>query len=267
MADSKPSNGPTGGKVGVTSVVLLTVDRLAFLKRCVESIVQHTKDPSLLEWVFVLNGASSEVSTYLTDFAAQHAERYSGVVLVPLQKNEGVTPGRNVGIEMSQGEFVLFLDDDAWVSEEPAYLQPEDREIDWLRRMTKWFVDPLTGVVGQTGSYINPSTPGMFWGCSKHGAECDVMQGYCFMFRRSLVPQIGSLDPYFGRFWHEESEYALRVRAAGYRVVNLGYIGVTHYGSGSGDDGTYGAKIAYMFQKWQHRFSEILVPREKWVTL
>lgn len=235
------------------SIVILTTNRLEMLQHCIDSIRLHTA--SHYEFVVVMNGSPPEVQRYV--------DGLGGSVFYN-KENLGVTPGRNQGMGLAQGEFVLFLDDDAYITEEVESLQPEDRDLDWLTRMTKWFAEPHVGAVGQSGSYINPQTPGIFWGCKKHGAPCDVVQGYCMMFRRSLIEQIGYLDPAFGKFWHEESEYCLRIKAAGYAVLNLGYVGVTHFGAGSGDDGTYGQKIEYLFRKWRRRFDEILVPRTSW---
>ena len=165
---------------------------------------------------------------------------------------------------MSTGKYLLFFDDDAYISEELDKIPEDLRDMDWLERLTSFYKINGAGIVGQSGNYINPETPGVFWECKVVGAECDVQQGYCFMFSMNVVDAIGGLDPYFGKFWHEESEYALRAKYHGFKVINAGYIGVTHYGSGSGDDGSYGAKINYLFSKWKRNFSKILVPREQW---
>lgn len=42
------------------------------------------------------------------------------------------------------------------------------------------------------------------------------------------------------------------------------YIGVHHTGSGSGDDGSYGRKFEYMYNKWKDSFDRILVGKENW---
>ena len=105
----------------------------------------------------------------------------------------------------------------------------------------------------------------MVWECKGVGVECDVAQGYCFMFRRSMLQDVGYLDPFFAKVWHEDSEYALRAKYCGYRVINAGYVGVFHKGSSSGDDGSYRQKVDYMMQKWSPHFDRILVPRAQWV--
>ena len=143
------------------------------------------------------------------------------------------------------------------------FIPDEEKSIDWLQRMTKHFVDNV-GIVAQSGYYIDPRRRGIFYEIKTRGAKCDVGQGYCFMFSRDVVNKIGKLDPYFGKFWHEESEYALRAKANGFKVIGTMYIGVHHTGSGSGDDGSYGNKYDYMFNKWKSRFDDILEGVQNW---
>lgn len=240
----------------MVSIIILVRDNLGFIKRCVDSVLKYTKTP--YEFIFIMQGVTKdEVFQYINDVPANK-------IIAVNEKNTGVTPGRNQGISLSVGDHLLFFDDDAYVSEDLSQIPTGMHEMDWLERLLQYYKIPGVGIVGQSGTYINPDTPGVFWECKSRGAECDVQQGYCFMFSREVVDKIGVLDPFFGKFWHEESEYALRAKANGFKVVNAMYIGVTHFGSGSGDDGTYGSKIKYMFDKWGKDFNRILVPRSEW---
>ena len=240
----------------MVSIIILCQNRLDMLKRAVETILTNTV--SEFEFIFVLQASNDEVVNYVNSIDHEKT-------IYRFDTNTGVTPGRNKGIELSKGDYLLFFDDDAYVSEEKQHIPEVEHNLDWLQRMLQYFNDPSVGVVSQTGSYINVDTPGTFWECKGRGAECDVGRGYCFMFSRAVVNAIGELDPYFGKFWHEESEYALRAKYHGFKVIDADYIGVTHYGSSSGDDGTYGNKIKYMFGKWKQHFPKILVGRDKWI--
>lgn len=245
-------------KTDLTSIIILVQDRYDFLKRCLDSIIEHTK--SEFEIVFIDQATTDE---RIADLIRKYFEDGFLGTVIRNEVNNGVTPGRNQGIEASQGDYLLFFDDDAYVSEDTNHLTEEEKSMDWLQRMTRYFVGNV-GIVSQSGSYIDKSTPGMFYTCTEKGVRCDVGQGYCFMFSREVYNAIGGLDAFFGKFWHEESEYALHAKASGFGVINAGYIGVTHYGSGSGDDGSYGSKIKYMFDKWGGAFDRILEPRDSW---
>ena len=237
----------------MVSIIILIQDRYDMVKRCLYSILAHTPRTPF-ELVLILQAVADERIKELV-----HSLQCP-VVLIENKVNSGVTPGRNQGIEAATGDYMLFLDDDAYVEENVEALNGDDAlSFDWLGRMTQYYIDPKVGIVGQSGSWINPSQPGIFWALpNSRGCKCDVAQGYCFMFSRAVVNKIGLLDPYFDRFWHEESEYSLRAKYNGFKVINADYIGVFHLGSGSGDDGTYLLKINYMFSKWQAHFNQIL---------
>lgn len=242
------------------SIIILVQDRYDFFFRCINSIQQHTK--MKYELVLILQAVKDQrILDIVSDLEKSQGEQYR-VVTQYNEVNNGVTPGRNQGMRLATGDYFLFFDDDAYVSEDVAYLSDYDLDsgTDWLWRMVKYFYsyDRRVGIVGQSGSLINPKRKGIFWGNLDKGDYCDVVQGYCFMFSREVFDTIGYLDEYFGKFWHEESEYSLRAKSKGFNVVNAGYIGVTHYGSGSGDDGTYGKKIDYLFNKWSPMFNQIL---------
>jgi len=239
----------------MVSIIILVRDDIGFITRCVESILKHTR--TNYEFIFVAQAVSKPVEDYL-----MYVPHNS--TIIHNQTNTGVTPGRNTGILASHGDHLLFFDDDAFISEELDKIPEELHSLDWLGRMLLEYEKEGVGVTGQSGSYVNPETPGMFWECTERHCECDVVQGYCFMFSKEVVSKCGILDDAFGKFWHEESEYALRAKYNGFKVINTRYIGVSHAGSGSGDDGTYGQKIAYMFKKWGPHFNQILTPRADW---
>ena len=242
------------------SIVILIQDRYDEVKRCLESIVNKTYHADY-ELVLILQGVRDE-----RIFDLVNSLRCKKLI-VENESNTGVTPGRNQGMALAGGDYILFFDDDAYVSDDTTQIPEEIRMLDWLERMIIPFSrDEKLGIVSQSGSFINPFKRGVFWGDLPRNTYCDVGQGYCFLFSREVLNTIGFLDPTFGRFWHEESEYSLRAKDSGFRVLSCAYIGVTHMGSGSGDDGSYGRKIDYMFRKWQAKFDKILeYPAGKWI--
>lgn len=241
----------------MVSILILVQDRFNFFERCIKSIIENTNTD--FEFVFVLQGVKDERILKIIELLPYKKK------VIKNEVNNGVTPGRNQAILAASGDYLLFFDDDAFVDNNEAFLSEEDRKKDWLQRMLQYFEkDEKVGVVSQSGSYINPETKGVFWNCIVRGAEVDVGQGYCFMFSRKVVDTIGILDPYYGNFWHEESDYALSAKLHGFKVINAGYIGVYHVGSSSGDDGSYGRKIDYLFKKWQPYFDKILVKKDLW---
>jgi glycosyltransferase involved in cell wall biosynthesis len=92
----------------MVSILLLTVDRIDFLRRCVESVLRHTTTP--FEIVFILQNSPQNIVDYVASVpCAKQIYRFD--------TNVGITPGRNKAMELATGDYLLFLDDDAFVIE------------------------------------------------------------------------------------------------------------------------------------------------------
>ena len=242
------------------SIIVLTYRNLGALRHMFESYLAHKVNIDH-EFIMILNGATQEIIDYVDTMNDTLHKIYSessakrSMVVVNPGINLGVTGGRNLGMSLADGDYILFLDDDAVITADY-----------WLDNMVEYFrLDPLVGIVGQNGCYVSQRKPGEFPGCAKVGGECDVVQGYCFMFSRKLMQEIGFLDTAYGMFWHEESDYCLNAKYHRYKVIDAGGYGVEHAPSKSGDDGTFYKKLDYLFRKWRVYFPEILVPRDRWI--
>lgn len=95
---------PVGAAVvaGGISVVVLTRNRLALLRRCLASLeAQHTHP---LEVIVVDNGGDDGSGQMVRS-------EFPGVTLIENGQNLGIT-GRNIGFAAARGEWILSLDDD-----------------------------------------------------------------------------------------------------------------------------------------------------------
>ena len=87
------------------SVVIPSYNRKEFLKRSIDSVINQTKKP--LEIIVVDDGSTDGTETMIKS-------DYDFVKFIK-QKNKGVSAARNIGIEVSIGEWICFLDsDDEW---------------------------------------------------------------------------------------------------------------------------------------------------------
>lgn len=78
---------------------------LDLLKRCFESIVRQTY--SDWEAIIIDDGSNSTVRKWLDEWCAKHDG-----FCVTHTKNKGVSRARNLGIELSKGEYITFCDAD-----------------------------------------------------------------------------------------------------------------------------------------------------------
>lgn len=87
------------------SVVIPSYNRKEFLKRSLDSAINQTKKP--LEIIVVDDGSTDGTEAMIKS-------DYDFVKFIK-QKNKGVSAARNIGIKVSIGEWICFLDsDDEW---------------------------------------------------------------------------------------------------------------------------------------------------------
>lgn len=89
------------------SIVIPVYNIKEYLADCLDSVLAQ----SLSDFeVILVNDGSTDGSDALCDaYAAQHPQ-----IHVVHQSNQGVSVARNTGLELAQGEYVLFLDSDDW---------------------------------------------------------------------------------------------------------------------------------------------------------
>lgn len=91
------------------SVIVPIYNSEQYLDRCIDSLVNQTiKD---IEIILVDDG-SLDASLSICQEWAKEDKR----IIVIEQKNSGVSVARNKGIECANGEFILLLDSDDWLS-------------------------------------------------------------------------------------------------------------------------------------------------------
>ena len=88
------------------SVIIPTFNRPALLAQAVRSVLDQTS--RALEIIIIDNGSNPEHLNELSRIE----NSYDSTNLVRLQSNKGPGYARNIGIEKSKGDWILFLDDD-----------------------------------------------------------------------------------------------------------------------------------------------------------
>jgi len=146
-----------------------------------------------------------------TDHTVKVATEY-GVQVVRLERNCGPATARNLGAEVAQGEYLLFIDADVGVHPETL-----GAVVDSLAR------DPTIAAV--FGSY--DSEPGASNFLSQYRnlfhhfvhqegrAEASTFWAGCGAIRRSVFAAIEGFDPRFTRPSIEDIEMGSRLRKAG----------------------------------------------------
>ena|GEM_PF-4206787 len=217
---------------GLTSIVMLTWNQLAYTRLCIESVYKHTLEP--FELILVDNGSTDGTVAYLEQLAAEHAN----VKLVLNGTNRGYAGGNNQGLALASGDTLVLLNNDTVVSR------------GWLSGLHKALQLEGVGVTGPcsnavVGPQLVTSVPydcdslegleafARSWGAEHRDRYPEVKRiiGFCMAIRRDVLEQLGGLDTSFGMGNLEDDDYSLRVHLAGYKLVIAQEVFVHHFGS------------------------------------
>ncbi len=241
MSASPPDAGAPLSLARPVTIVVLCWNRWALTRRCLDSLRENT-DLTRAEVLVIDNGSTDETPRGLADYPWARTIRN--------ETNLGFVRGNNVGIAAAPaGADVLLLNNDVVVEQR-----------DWLERLQACALSaPDVGVVGcrltmpdgrllHAGTYVLPDT---LWGQQVGSGETEVgqyaadrdVEGIvfaCAYVRRELLDRIGGLSEDFESYF-EDTDYCLRARAAGFRIVCCGGVTLVHdeHGSTSDDPGKF----------------------------
>nr|WP_208403258.1 glycosyltransferase [Paenibacillus sp. BK720] len=193
------------------------------MRETVETIRKHTKDP--YELIVIDNGSTDGTLEYL---------RQQRIITISLPVNTGFPAACNWGLRLARGDRLLLLNNDVLVT------------AGWLRRMNRTLdSDPAVGIVGPMTNYASGkqqiAMDGDYEGfAARLGADQNKKHesvnriiGFCMLFSRSLMKQIGVLDERFSPGHYEDDDYCYRANQAGFKVVIAKDAFVYHRGSAS----------------------------------
>jgi N-acetylglucosaminyl-diphospho-decaprenol L-rhamnosyltransferase len=223
------------------SVVVVTLDALPWVERCLESVRGH-------ETVVVDHGSTDGT-------VALVRERFPEARLLE-RGNDGLAAGWNAGMRVAGGRYVLLLNADAWVvgdavgrlvafadaTPDAAYVGPLLRNPDGsLQRSVRGF--PTLWRLATEYLFLRKLAPrsralnAFYAGGFEHDriADAEFLMGACMLVRRAAVDEVGPLDERFFLF-SEETDWCYRFRQAGWRVVFYPGAEAVHVG-GAGHGG------------------------------
>ena len=209
---------------GLTSIVIVTWNQLPYTKECIDSILARTDER--IELIFVDNGSTDGTPDYL--------DTIPGAVVIRNAENRGYAPAVNQGLQAATGENILLLNNDCVVT------------TGWLEGLLESLHDdPTNGMVGPVSNNVSgeqqipvpyrdlTSMDGFAWDRrhQRHLTVTDRLVGFCLLFRRQVLDDIGLLDEQFEIGCFEDDDFCRRAAAAGYRLLIAQHVFVHHYGS------------------------------------
>ncbi len=97
--------------MSIITVIVPTHNRAQLLQKALESVIHQTEQN--YELIIVDNGSQDNTFSSIEPFINQKQLNYYS-----FQENTNAATARNFGLSKSQGEFIQFLDDDDWLTED-----------------------------------------------------------------------------------------------------------------------------------------------------
>jgi N-acetylglucosaminyl-diphospho-decaprenol L-rhamnosyltransferase len=219
--------------VNEVAAVVVTYNALPWLEQCLESVRG-------VETVVVDHGSTDGTLELVR-------ARFPDVELVE-QENRGLAFGWNTGVERTSGRYVLLLNSDAWLDAgaldalvalaearaDAAVVGPRLRYPDGrLQRSVRGF--PTLWRLATEFFFLRRLAPrtrafnAFYGGGFAHDAvhEAEVLMGAVWLVRRAAIDEVGPADDAFFLF-SEETDWAWRFRAAGWKLLFTPDAGATH---------------------------------------
>ena len=96
------------------SVIIPSYKPGEYIKECLSSLKRQTLSPCDFEIIVVLNGCGDPYLSVLKNYIEEVNLVNAHIIQTD---TPGVSNARNLGIDSAKGEFLLFIDDDDWISE------------------------------------------------------------------------------------------------------------------------------------------------------
>ncbi len=226
----------------LVSVVILNWNNAALTAASIRLLLE-ANSYARIEVVCVDNGSE------LADVERLRAlvSSLAAVRLVENASNLGFAGGMNSGVDASDGEIVVLLNNDCFIG--PGGIESFEAH---LRNPRVGLVGTVTNWTGNEAKIdLDPSSLGAFLRAAVHErlahvsevAAIDNIAFFCVAFRRTLWDEIGPLDTRFGIGMFEDDDYCRRVIAERFDVVIARDTFVYHIGEASfstlREDGRY----------------------------
>lgn len=214
------------------SLIVLTYNNIELTKQCLDSIVKNTTYKNY-EVIIVDNNSTDGTQEYLTN-KYQNNDIFN---IILNECNLGFAAGNNIGLMASQGEILLILNNDTYVT--PYWLEPL---ISVLNENYVGLVCPVTNNIGNEAkvnvsydSFNDMNVQALNYTCSHMGnvypMKCIAF--FCVAMRRDLYESIGPLSEEYGLGFFEDDDYCMRVLKAGYKNYAVDGSFVHHHLSAS----------------------------------
>lgn len=243
------------------SVCIVTHNAKSLLLACLESVYSAAGQINLE--VILVDNASTDGSVEAV------STQFSDVQILENVENLGFVKPTNQAMMVSQGRYVLWLNNDTVILDNALIRMVEfmdthlyvgicgpkvmNRDGTIQNQCRRGFPTPWTALTYFTGlSRVFPKSPRfsrylMTYFDEDQVHEVDAVSGACLLVRRGVVDQIGYLDEDYYAYG-EDLDYCARAQNAGWKIYYYPKAKILHYG-GQGGSGVRPYRSIYHFYR------------------
>lgn len=200
------------------SIVILNWNKADLTIRCLKEVWKYTRGHTY-EVVVVDNGSTPADYAKLLHFKGNFR-------LIRLSRNRFFGDGNNIGAEATKGDYLVFLNNDAFVT--PGWLEPLIAEFsahDRVGAVGPMFLYP-DGVLQEAGIMVNPDGSVLMRGREqfpipeefRQTAEVDYCSAAALVMRRDVFFAIHGFDLLWEPAYYEDVDLCLRAKQLGWHV-------------------------------------------------
>lgn len=204
------NNPPMNMEEPLVSIIIINYNGKHLIERCLSS-VSNTKYHNYE--IIVLDNNSTDDST------AVIREKFPACQIIQLKKNMGFAIANNIGSKIAKGDYLMFLNNDTYVTPEWIRELISVMEKDDSIAISQSLLLRPDGAIDSSGDFVTKYGR-TYSSYNKSNSPREILsaRGAAMMVRRSFYEDVGGFDEdYFISF--EDVEIGWKARILGYRVV------------------------------------------------
>ena len=210
------------------SIVICTYNRDQHIERALQSLVRQDFDKSKYEIIVVDNNSTDQTPQIIRRFKAKHPDYH---IVLAEEKRQGLSYARNKGIELAQGTYISYIDDDGIARED---------YISQIKKYTETYPDDVAfgGKVlpkyetGKEPEWMSPYIERII-SIVNLGEQVKTLKkiypvGCNMIFKKSIFDKIGGFNTAL-KLRSDDKYIFFKIRENGFRVLYLPQVVVWHY--------------------------------------
>lgn len=213
----------------LTSIIILSYNTLDYTRLCIESIRQYTEAGSY-EIIVIDNNSQ--------DGSVEWLKEQGDIRCIFNAQNAGFPKGCNQGLEIAKGDELLLLNSDTvvttnWLLQLRMALYSNER-VGAVSCVTNYCSNrQAIAVPYRTIEEMQAFARNFNHSDARKWTKRTHLVMFCYLFKRSILDEIGYLDEIFTPGNFEDNDYSLRILQAGYDLLLCQDTFIHHFGSKS----------------------------------